>query len=377
MLPLDFFFRSGNAAMLLLLAFILYRESQHKPSLVLGSVFSLCLASIYVFTITVEWGWTALEAPLNLLGLAAPFVFWLLAKSLFEDTFRWRWQYLGVYLLYMAAAIAGHYLTFGDFRGIVHWFLRTEISHRGAWLVPFLVMHTALVAMALFAAARDWRTDLVESRRRARMFSVVVGGIVIVLINAKEFYQLGTARSSTADVISSGAFFLLILAVCTRFMGLQAARPSDPAPEIFPSALPEDADLPGAGKGVLVIEELGRLMEEDKVFREEGFTIRSLADKLGVKEYRLRRLINGHLGYRNFNSFLNEYRIREVARLLVGPDTRHLPVLTIALDMGYRSLSPFNKAFKEIKGMTPTEYRSLHLPRGPETPVNQVNPAPD
>ncbi len=111
-------------------------------------------------------------------------------------------------------------------------------------------------------------------------------------------------------------------------------------------------------------------MQEEKIFREEGFTIRSLADQLGVKEYRLRRLINGHLGYRNFNRFLNEYRVREVARLLVEPKTRHLPVLTIALDMGYRSLSPFNKAFKEIKGMTPTEFRNRHLPREPETPVN-------
>jgi AraC-like DNA-binding protein len=46
-----------------------------------------------------------------------------------------------------------------------------------------------------------------------------------------------------------------------------------------------------------------------------------------------------------------------VARQLVAPKTRHLPVLSIALDNGYRSLSPFNKAFKEIKGMTPTEYR--------------------
>lgn len=102
------------------------------------------------------------------------------------------------------------------------------------------------------------------------------------------------------------------------------------------------------------------LMEEQKIYREEGFTIRRLADKLNVREYRLRRLINGHLGYRNFNSFLNLYRIEEVARQLVEPETRHLPVLSIALDMGYRSLSPFNKAFKEIKGMTPTEYRNRY-----------------
>jgi len=369
MLPLDLFFRSGNTAMLILLAFILLRESQHKPSLILGSLFSLCLAATYLFTITLEWGWTALEIPLNLLALASPFLFWLLAKSLFEDSFHWRWSYLWLYLAYMAAAVAGHYLTFGDFRGVVHWFMRSGVSNHGLWLIPFLALHTLFVVLALYVALRDWRTDLVESRRRARVFSVVVGGIIILLINAKEFYQLGTERSQFTDSVTTGVFFILVIAVCTRFLGIRGGKTRDMTPEIFPSANPEEIDASSHETGVLVIDELGRLMQEEKVFREDGFTIRTLADKLGVKEYRLRRLINGHLGYRNFNRFLNEYRVREVARLLVEPETRHLPVLTIALDMGYRSLSPFNKAFKEIKGMTPTEFRNRHLPKEPETPM--------
>ena len=370
MLPLDLFFRSGNTAMLILLAFILFRESQHKPSLILGSAFSLCLASIYLFTITVEWGWTVLEAPLNLLAVTTPFLFWLLAKSLFEDAFSWRWSYLWIYLAYMAAAVVGHYLTFGDFRGIVHWFLRSEVNHQGLWLIPFIVLHTMLIVLALYVSLRDWRTDLVESRRRARMFSVVVSGIVILLINASEFYQLGTARSSVSDVVMTGMFFLLIIGVCARFLRIRGHRTRGPSPEIFPSAEPEEPDTPTGETGVRVIDQLEQLMEEDKVFREEGFTIRSLADQLGVKEYRLRRLINGHLGYRNFNRFLNEYRVREVARLLLEPETRHLPVLSIALDMGYRSLSPFNKAFKEIKGMTPTEFRNRHLQREAGSPLD-------
>jgi len=107
---------------------------------------------------------------------------------------------------------------------------------------------------------------------------------------------------------------------------------------------------------------------EEKLYREEDFTIKRLATELNIKEYRLRRLINAHLGFRNFNQFVNQYRVAEVARLLVDPETQHLPVLSIALDMGYRSLSPFNKAFKEIKGLTPTEYRKRYG-QGPEDPL--------
>ena len=99
-------------------------------------------------------------------------------------------------------------------------------------------------------------------------------------------------------------------------------------------------------------------MEEEKVYCEHGLTIGALATMLGEKEYRLRRIINGESGYRNFNDFLNHYRVGEAANRLVAPDSRRLPVLTIALDVGYSSIGPFNRAFKQKLGMTPTEYRA-------------------
>jgi AraC-like DNA-binding protein len=362
MSPLDLFFRTGNTALLVLLAIILIKNHHHRPSAILGAVFATCVAGIHMLTITLEWEWPLLEVPLNLLVAASPFVFWLLAKSLFEDTFRWKWSYLLVYAVYMASGIVGHYITFGDFRGLVHWFLRSDLAHDGIGLLPFILINTALVVLALYAALRDWRVDLVESRRRARMVSVSIGAVIILGVNAVEFFSLGTARSSVVDTSFSGALFLLILVICTVGLGFRTGHSVQPAPLAFPSETPEEVEAAEGINGTAVIGELERLMGEEKIFREEDFTIRRLADRLEVKEYRLRRLINGHLGYRNFNLFLNRYRIEEVARQLVGPETRHLPVLSIALDNGYRSLSPFNKAFKEIKGMTPTEYRSRHRP---------------
>ena len=61
------------------------------------------------------------------------------------------------------------------------------------------------------------------------------------------------------------------------------------------------------------------------------------------------------MGYRNFNQFLNHYRIEEASRRLLEST---VPVSTIALDIGYGSLSSFNAAFKARYNMTPTEYRS-------------------
>ena len=104
-------------------------------------------------------------------------------------------------------------------------------------------------------------------------------------------------------------------------------------------------------------------MEHDKVYREEGLSIGGLAGKLAIPEHGLRRLINQRLGYRNFNAFLNFYRLDDVMAALADPAQEAVPILTIALDAGFQSLGPFNRAFKTQTGMTPSEFRRLQLSR--------------
>ncbi len=100
-------------------------------------------------------------------------------------------------------------------------------------------------------------------------------------------------------------------------------------------------------------------METDRLWKREGLGIAELARELGTQEYLLRRAINRRLGYRNFNDFLHGYRLAEVAQRLGDPAERHLPVLTIALDCGYGSIGPFNRAFKARFGVTPSQFREL------------------
>ena len=93
-----------------------------------------------------------------------------------------------------------------------------------------------------------------------------------------------------------------------------------------------------------------------------ALTIGSFAQQVGIPEHRLRKLINQQLNYRNFNDFLNHYRLEEVTRRLTDPAEADLPVLTIAMDAGYRSMTTFNRAFRANIGETPTSYRQKHGP---------------
>jgi AraC-like DNA-binding protein len=58
---------------------------------------------------------------------------------------------------------------------------------------------------------------------------------------------------------------------------------------------------------------------------------------------------------------LHEYRVEDASQALSNKDNDSLPVLTIALSVGYQSITPFNNAFRQIKGVTPSEYRKQHV----------------
>ena len=102
---------------------------------------------------------------------------------------------------------------------------------------------------------------------------------------------------------------------------------------------------------------LNTLMQIEKIYRREGLTIGALAEAMNEQEYKIRRLINGELGFRNFNDFLNQYRVNEACEILSNPSHDKKTILEIAYGLGYQSIGPFNKAFKEQKGTTPTAFR--------------------
>jgi AraC-like DNA-binding protein len=112
-------------------------------------------------------------------------------------------------------------------------------------------------------------------------------------------------------------------------------------------------------------------MHGEQLYKQEGLTIGGLAQKLGIPEYRVRRIINQQLGHRNFSAFLNELRTDEACRILADPKNERAPIFNLAMDLGYGSVGPFNRAFRAKTGQTPTEYRQTHL-----TPASQSAESP-
>ena len=102
-------------------------------------------------------------------------------------------------------------------------------------------------------------------------------------------------------------------------------------------------------------EELLQYMETHKPYLKSDLRISELADSLSIPYYQLSQLINDEFSI-NFYDFVNKYRVEEAKRLLIE-DTRNFKILAIAYEVGFNSKATFNRVFKKVTTLTPSEFK--------------------
>jgi AraC-like DNA-binding protein len=106
--------------------------------------------------------------------------------------------------------------------------------------------------------------------------------------------------------------------------------------------------------------QLNRYMEHEKPYLNENVSIGTFSDALGTPQHHLSMVINSEFNL-NFFNFINTHRIHYVERILNDQAERNESLLSIAFRSGYQSKSTFNKHFKSIIGMTPSEYSKSRI----------------
>lgn len=231
----------------------------------------------------------------------------------------------------------------------------------------------AFVVAALWRLWRGRVDDLVPRRRVWRNVLLAYIGAHGLTVLAVELLLLGRGPVAWLDTLNVGVIALALALALTLLLGVRgtaeealfgrageqppAASPGVPAPA-GEAAVGRAPPLQAVDAEAASIERLQRLMTADRVYRDPDLDVRTLAERCGLPEYRLRELIHRRLGFRNFAAFVNEHRLREVEQRLVDPACGRLPILTLALEAGFGSVGPFNRAFRERHGMTPSAYRS-------------------
>jgi AraC-like DNA-binding protein len=284
-----------------------------------------------------------------------------------------------------------------------------------AWSPWGSVAPALAVLHLLVRALAGWRDDLVDERRRLRAGLVVAVALTLAAVLVGE--SIGGAagdrlRLSAPALLAFGGMAVLASwpraawGGTTRTQALASAglgdgrraggadgvsadavrdaredalaaapTPSAAAPRPTPLAAPRARTAPAAppphppqpeSPGLhpadrLELRRLQRFLAERHPHRDPTLDLPSLAAQLGLPPHRLRRLINGQLGYRNFPDFVNDARLADAQRLLADPALARQPVLTLAMDAGFASLATFNRVFKARLGETPSAFRRRAL----------------
>jgi AraC-like DNA-binding protein len=317
-----------------------------------GIARSARLVTLLVCLSAAAWSLTEAQAaagslghflPLLLLAFPVAGFFWLFVAVVFED------RPLSAFAFAPPALFAA--------AGIAMLSMTRQFS--APLLIAFNVTSGLFCLHAALLIGRGWRNDLIEGRRQLRALIIGFAAVFAVaeagLGPLQQLLPPWLAALFSIRQVSGAAIFAL-LAVAVGVLFLHARAPLLQSRAVSP--LLGDARAQAADHLLLVA--LTRFMDGEG-WRGERLTIASIARELGSPEHRLRRLINRQLGHRNFADFLNSHRIDAAKLRLADATEARTTIAVIAFDLGFGSLSTFNRAFRRATGSTPTVWRRVAL----------------
>lgn len=108
-----------------------------------------------------------------------------------------------------------------------------------------------------------------------------------------------------------------------------------------------------------VVPLLKKAMEEDHLFLNPSLNLTLLSEHIAVPPKTISAVLNQHLN-KSFSEFVNGYRIGAFKVRVSDPAFEHLTIMGLALDCGFNSLPTFQRAFKNMVGMSPKEYIKMN-----------------
>lgn len=292
-------------------------------------------------------------------GYAAVFLWWY-CLTVFDHSFRPRGLVLATGVAWILIASADRGL-FGP-----------ALADRGlSW--GLVGIGFAMVGHLGWRLARDFRGDLIDVRRRARVIVVVLlatqllADLIVDVVLGLDWGPRGfTIVQNTALLVFTG-----------WLLQLDARLHADAAPATGRQPVPVDPVAPPAPATTGLLARLHRLIEVERVHLDGDLSLERFVALMGASERAVRHLINRELGHDHFRTFLNAHRMAEARRLLSDPTRRDDKLIAIALDSGFASLPSFNRVFRESENCTPGAFRQAALATPDDPSSTDASPVAD
>ena len=155
------------------------------------------------------------------------------------------------------------------------------------------------------------------------------------------------------SIFAGFGYYTLICHLCKVFMGLSVYFVAYTFLVSANSKKYRNTNL-STSFAATITKGLSRLMNEEKIFRNNQLSLETLAAQLNCTTHELSQLINQHFG-RGFSSFINSYRVEYAKESIKNNPSQKL--WQVGLDAGFNNRITFNNAFKKEFDCTPSEYK--------------------
>jgi len=342
---------TGLAQSLLIIVYIVFRvRLWRQAALALAYFGVLALAFGLQFALRLEDYERPLRLALWFMRASAPPLCYLLVLQIARGAELPHWRRFWVLLLPPLALTAGFFI-----RAETHVCVKESAALCESfflWLQWLGAIGGGLSLLALWGHKSVF-TFLRKAKGGAERYWLV---LLLILFNAGAvgimFLQsMGRLDLATADALKvvMGLAFIY-LAITTMFRIYPSPVQLSDVPTRFTRQTLSESEKDLSHK-------IRKLMDMDKLYHEPSFSRGALARELNVSENILSRVINVAFG-KSFPRFLNEYRVEDAKRMLEAPD---IPIQVVASEVGFNSLASFNRAFREITSITPSQYRAAAL----------------
>lgn len=213
-------------------------------------------------------------------------------------------------------------------------------------------------AIAVLNLGRGGPDGLVEARLDSAVAAHRALVIAAVALCVSALFDLGVllafewSMGANAEIIASNANILGLFFIGLTAFVASRAHPSATTQLSPPEPSPSEQDRE-------VLDQIQRLLVEQKLFRDDNLTLSRLARRAGVPARQISGAVN-RLAGKNVSQYINDIRISEACRLLRETD---MSVTAAMLESGFQTKSNFNREFRRVTALSPASWREQNRPQ--------------
>ncbi|MES2517461.1 MAG: helix-turn-helix domain-containing protein [Bacteroidota bacterium] len=353
-------------------AFLLWNRSRQNGRLsdvLLGLVLVGMAFNIWEYMLGfsgIEILWKELNFFPRNFGYAFPPLCYFYFKSQIDKDFKFSHHHIWHFLPFIIHTLY-HIFVFSmgqDFVKIV------EKNFHGPFYIPeietftgiFLDCYYAYRALKLYQQYREWTkvqfsdTDAVSFKWFRNFLIVLVIMLIVYLLKLiiDNIYQLDFKQDWWDNLVGVALIYYVSIT------GYAQAQPNTGL--VFKE---EEHKIENVQKEKFSEDELENwkmkiltLMQYEKLYLQPELNLSDIANRLKTNISVLSGVVNNAFG-KNFNDFVNEYRVKEFQERILLPENKNITLLGIAFDCGFNSKATFNRSVKKFTGKAPKDFLAV------------------